>query len=238
MRKAFKIFTIIYLIIATVTGCSSHQQTRVINDVTVVDFPSLNSSATAEIGNTLLEKSILYTYDGLELYSVISDGGSSREYIMTPHKLPYIKTEKNGDRFFSASPDNYYVNDKTFGRKVPLMGEFLILKADGSLDLTGYYDLSTADPVATPNPQFKVGKLVDQTQPSFKQELIYNGKSGNTLKFMYREFSKDLARPSFSQEVNYDLSESNLIGFKGARIEVINATNTKINYKVINSFPN
>jgi len=157
---------------------------------------------------------------------------------MTPHKLPYIKKDKNGDKYFEASSNNYYVDDKTFGQRVPLYKEFLILKTDGSLDLTGYFDLTSADPVATPNPNFRVGKLVDISQPSFKQELIYNGKSGSTLKFMYREFSKDLARPSFSQEVNYDLAESNIVGFKGARIEILNATNTKIEYKVLKSFPN
>lgn len=210
----------------------------IISDVTVINYPAINTVAVVEIGDTLLEKSIAYTYDGLELISVISDGGSTREYVMTPHKLPHIKTDNKGDKYYEAASTNYYVDDRLFGQRVPLYGEHLILKKDGSLDMTGYFDFTSASPVATVNPQFKVGELVDQTQPSFKQELIYNGKSGSTLKFMYREFSKDFVRPSFSQDINYDLAESNIIGFKGARIEVIEASNTIIKYKINSSFPN
>mgnify|MGYP001043013533 CR=1 FL=1 len=53
---------------------------------------------------------------------------------------------------------------------------------------------------------------------------------------MYREYINDMARPAFNQELQYDLNESNIIGFKGLRIEVILATNTKIEYKVLSSF--
>ena len=78
-------------------------------------------------------------------------------------------------------------------------------------------------------------KAVDK--PNFEQELIYNGKSGNTVNFVYREFSKSFIRSGFTQNVQYDLSESKIIGFKGARVEVIEATNTKLKYRVIKSFP-
>lgn len=70
----------------------------------------------------------------------------------------------------------------------------------------------------------------------FKKEMVYNGKSGTGLKFVYREYVNDLARPAFFQELQYDLADSNIIGFKGLRIEVIKATNTSIEYKVIKSF--
>lgn len=70
----------------------------------------------------------------------------------------------------------------------------------------------------------------------FKKEFIYNGKSGNTLKFIYREYINDMARPAFTQDLQYDLNDGNMIGFKGLRIEVVKATNTNIDYKVISYF--
>lgn len=70
----------------------------------------------------------------------------------------------------------------------------------------------------------------------FQQELLYNGKIGNRVALGYREFSGDLARPAFSNEVSYDLSESTTLGYKGARIEVIKATNTEITYKLVSGF--
>lgn len=75
-------------------------------------------------------------------------------------------------------------------------------------------------------------------QECFKQEFIFNGKVGNNLKFIYREFISDFARPAFTQELQYDLNESNVIGFKGLRIEIIKASNTNIKYKVLSTFQN
>lgn len=76
----------------------------------------------------------------------------------------------------------------------------------------------------------------DPSKPYFEKSLLYNGKTGNTLKFSYREFSNDYARPAFTQELTYDLNESNVIGFQGMRIEVIKASNTDIEYKILNGF--
>ena len=71
---------------------------------------------------------------------------------------------------------------------------------------------------------------------SFEQQLIYNGRVDNNLRFVYREFSNDMARSAFTQEVQYDLEESNIIGFKSVRLEVIEATNSKIKYRVLMPF--
>ena len=42
-----------------------------------------------------------------------------------------------------------------------------------------------------------------------------------------------MARPAFTQELKYDLGEGKVIGFKGARFEVLSATNVGIRYKVL-----
>jgi hypothetical protein len=65
---------------------------------------------------------------------------------------------------------------------------------------------------------------------SFKQELIYNGKSQNTIKLSYREFKDNFARPAFSKELTYDLSEGMIIEFRGMKIEVLEATNSGIKF--------
>ena len=68
---------------------------------------------------------------------------------------------------------------------------------------------------------------------SMKKEILYNGKSKDTIKITYREYVNDMARPAFYQDLNYDLVESKVIGFKGTQIEIIDATNSEIKYKVI-----
>ncbi|MDN4592141.1 hypothetical protein DBA29_27040 [Xenophilus aerolatus] len=67
--------------------------------------------------------------------------------------------------------------------------------------------------------------------------MIYGGRVGDQIKLTYREFAGELARTAFSQDVQYDLTTDKTIGFKGVRIEVISATNTKLEYRVLKSFP-
>jgi hypothetical protein len=71
---------------------------------------------------------------------------------------------------------------------------------------------------------------------SFQQTLLYNGKIGDKVAVSYREFADGTARSAFTNEVSYDLGESKVIGYKGARLEVISATNTNITFKVISGF--
>ena len=79
-------------------------------------------------------------------------------------------------------------------------------------------------------------KKSDQSAAGFRRTLIYNGKVGNKLTLGYREFSGGLARAAFNNTVEYDLKESKVIGYAGARIEVIDATNTSIKYRVLQNF--
>lgn len=71
---------------------------------------------------------------------------------------------------------------------------------------------------------------------SFQQTLLYSGRVGNRVNISYREFSGNMARPAYSNDVEYDLDESNVIGYRGAQIEIIDASNTSITYRVLRNF--
>ena len=83
--------------------------------------------------------------------------------------------------------------------------------------------------------QVEVSKTVSEVWSidSFKKELVYGGLSQKTISISYREFSDGTARPAFTQDLKYDLSEGDEIGFRGARFQVIKASNTVLKYKVI-----
>lgn len=76
------------------------------------------------------------------------------------------------------------------------------------------------------------------TAKSFKYDSLYQGKIGNKIKISFREFKDNRARPAFTQNVDYELnkSEPTIIGFKGLRIEVVEATNMSIKYNVIHDY--
>jgi hypothetical protein len=71
---------------------------------------------------------------------------------------------------------------------------------------------------------------------SFQQTLIYSGQVGDKINIGYREFSGNSARPAFNNNVEYDLADSNVIGYKGAQLEIIEATNQLIKYRVVRNF--
>ena len=68
---------------------------------------------------------------------------------------------------------------------------------------------------------------------AFTAELIYLGISGDTLRIEYKEFINNMARPAFSQDLTFDLARSREIRFKDITMEIIEATNTMLTFKVI-----
>lgn len=82
----------------------------------------------------------------------------------------------------------------------------------------------------------EIGQIEEEDPLVFQRELVYNGRVGNELKFIYREFDSLRARTAFTQEVQYDLEESNIIGFKDARMRVIEANNRVVTYEVLSNF--
>lgn len=72
---------------------------------------------------------------------------------------------------------------------------------------------------------------------SLERTIEYNGKSGTTLKFTYREFSKNMARAAYTTDFSADLPDGNgMVTYKGAKIKVNTANNSDINYTVISGF--
>lgn len=74
------------------------------------------------------------------------------------------------------------------------------------------------------------------TRDSIQQAIIYNGKSGNTLNFTYRERSNNKVLPEFTNTISYDLDKSNIIGYKNFRAEIIETSNTEIKFKILQGF--
>ena len=93
--------------------------------------------------------------------------------------------------------------------------------------------------ICDPMPSLKEGLNMQKTEVDFypkaalMKELVYTGGNKKAVNLLYREFINDLARSAFSQELKYDISEDNIIGFKGARFEVLGANNPEIKFKVL-----
>ena len=183
----------------------------------VVNTPEVNQTATAEIGDSLLS----YYYRSTSDAHIIVETTSER-YQPTGSTLKPINQQAE---FI------LYENVSTGLRLCRRLSDNVWGGADGLANCQAFtFGLSTG--VVSTKPV----KYVVTNSPNFKQELIYNGRVGDYVKIIYREFSNDFARPSFTQDLQYDLSTSNIVGFKGARLHIEDANNTQITYRVTESF--
>lgn len=82
----------------------------------------------------------------------------------------------------------------------------------------------------------EAGETFVYKENTFQQSIEYAGRSRDILKFTYSEFTGGFARQAFTRDFQVDLSEGKVAAYKGAIIEIIEATNIQIKYKVIRNF--
>lgn len=184
--------------------------------------PPLNSIQEIEIGISLVSKESGFKYKALRILKDTK--------IQSGYKL---KDVKEGEVFinyrYTSKYDLYSKDDDyIYGIAIPKSGGKPMKFYNSNAGLT-FYKSNT--PI-----EYKAELTPIPKKEYLKQEFIYNGKVGNAIKFTYREFVDDLARPAFTQDLQYDLTESKVIGFRGLRIEILSATNIKIEYKVLTHF--
>lgn len=238
------------LSVTSMSGCVNSPITPlVMTERKVFDLPTPNTEITINLGDTLVSKGVRTTGKALEVFRATKFGKK-------PGEASY------GTCAVSVNPSSQFLKGRwqTDQETAECFGPFnmQITLSDGNTnwncpgqyvtgdvcrdDLSGGFFLAFHDTqVSTLRLEQDFANLavvekVVSSQTNFVQQLIYNGRSGDTLKFIYRELSDDMLRAAFSQEVQYDLSQSTEIGFKGVRIEVIEASNTSITYKVLSNF--
>ena len=217
-----KKYTLLLLLII-LTSCGVKKNVVIANSETTYT-PEVNQINNTEIGITLVSKETAKKYEAIVI---------SKEVKIKPNML--VKTLNVGETFikkFETEKHELYenLNDPTYGIAISKMAETPKVYSTGP---TGN-GLKLKPSKYTI--EYNTNQLPIKNDDYYKQEFIYNGKVGNGIKFIYREFVNDYARPAFTQDLQYDLSEDKIIGFRGLRLEVINASNTKIEYKVIKHF--
>ncbi len=102
-------------------------------------------------------------------------------------------------------------------------------------DLDGDFDRAGRDPETNKRVDvpYESGEIqFDASDEGFRSELVYQGAQRGLLQFAYREFVDDMARPAFTQVISYDLEESTTIAFQTLELEILEAGNMGIRYRV------
>lgn len=215
------------LLVVVLSGCAiATQKITPEMYMKVYNYPELQEETTSSIGDTLVDHSYRYVGEGV---SIQDDIVFKKIGVFTFYAGNYFRySNYQGNKCYG--PLTGHLIDIIGFRQNIGGGQFCVKNKNTAVLIYGEWEL----PVQV---KFKVQDLQSQMKDkNFKQQFIYNGKVDNAIKFIYREFSGNVARGSFQQDLQYDLNESDIIGFKELRLKVIKATNQSITYKVLNNF--
>lgn len=230
------------LVIMFIQGCAARRvsehlirtYTPIYYSPSISEYPAIGEIKTVEVGESLVWKDKQTTIPAVDIEQAIEHPADNigTKFTITLLSGRYVEKGKDAlGKFYEGKKGNLLADGQPVttaeaGIYVtnldPKKTEIYVLPAD--LKPLSY----SRDGIP-----FTKSSHQKRDELSFKKELVYTGISQNVVSILYREFKEDIARPAFSQDLKYDLSESKIIGYRGARFEIIKATNQGLTYKTL-----
>ncbi len=219
-----------------VSGCASVPNNYA-PITTQISEPALNEIHVATLGEQMLKQGTATLTQGVFLVQENNIKG----FVLSPGFYPKTGEDK-GQVFTSFDTRNNgfetgYVTLEggLFGQMIlPRAIRFSREKQETCVMAPNLYGM--VQPVCDTEFPYQFTEKPFRSMNDFQQTLIYSGRVGDKIKISYREFSNNMARDAFTNDAEYDLSQSNIIAYKGARLQVIEADNENIRYRVLSNF--
>jgi hypothetical protein len=230
---AHLLFALFSFLLLFSSGCATSLRT-VDPVITPIDFPKIGEEVERELGETLVDYGNLMTLPAIQTESsYTAHWGLGGKIVIPPAIYPASTTSSGGTSYLSQKR---LVAEGLLGSAVSEVSIFIPSTSTNRPSIVFSVGQQVRAAFLPKDFKYKMTTSEDFLPGTFRQELIYNGRSGDTVKFLYREIQKNALRYPFNQEVSYDLREGKTVGFKGARLDIISATNTRIKYRVLKSF--
>lgn len=224
--------------VTLLSGCviaQSPPSKTVFGNQDVINTPAINVQSTAEIGQNIISKVNLRTIPAIMLSNNVSEAVNPPGTTTVYGGVIPLYTSNALGKFYQNSDYSSSATYTMLGSTIPSGERAGIFVPDDKAKAAVIYHFANGYNYGNVPVSIKDTVIEQWASNSFKKELVYSGVSQNTITILYREFIDNMARPAFSQELKYDLSQGKEIGYKGARLEVMKATNTELVYKVIKS---
>lgn len=228
-------FIISALLAVSLSACAStplNYQPR----TTQISFPALNTETRVTLGEDMLHQGTMTEVQGISF----ATDNNNHNFLLSSGFYPQI-----------GEDEEYTYHSFQVGRGMTGLGG-ITLTGGALFGQTSYPQSIRASrtqrescvivgglgggPVCDTEHAFIRETRPFMSESSFQQMLIYSGRVGDRIKIGYRESSGNMARPAFANEAEYDLSASDEIAYRGARIRVIDANNEGITYIVLSNF--
>lgn len=216
------------LVFLGILGCASSPATSYIPVKQQLSFPLVDEITEVGLGEEMMVQGYQTSWDGVELLQQVSVGLTG-VYTFAPGEYKEIGRSSQGT-FYQPTRGT-----RSGSVSVSPLGDpyqYIMIKNDGQFCGVSIFDLYSC----TRKANFVEKDVGDIGLENFQRTLIYSGRVGDTVRITYRESSNGVARPAFANDVEYDLSESRIIGYQGAELEIIDATNRSIRYVLLKNF--
>lgn len=226
-------FAVVALAIAALVGaCTSTQS--LLPGLVSVDRPMRGETVVAELGDIVLERAQSRRYDAILLENEVTwfDLYGFRQFVMRPGRLVAREADEDFTYYFS---DQLTSREALSGAVASAPGGICIRKSAANY-VRAFSARGVCGVTPDQRPSFTPLSVPEAHAHNYRRELIYGGRSGSVLSFLYRELSGDQPYPTLSLDFHVDLADGPVFGLRGARIEVVDATNAKLTYRVVSSF--
>lgn len=183
--------------------------------------PGVGGTATTTVGTTMVSHTRVRVNVAMQLKAaVLADGYHDKDYRLhvpvPPGEFRIGGRDRAGNEYFNLGPlVGRWIYRGAFSSEEKLVGDLKVTPA-GAASLMWAYPYET-EFQEIPLPTAQVVRSTTfpvETEPSFRRELVYTGRSGSTLNLLYREFKDDMARPAFTQALQYDILADPVIGYQ------------------------
>ncbi len=247
------------------TACSSVQNNYVPR-TEQISFPPLNEVRSATLGEEMLKQGTATTSRGVYLPQenpikgyVLTPGfypqiGVDEEYVFTGFETGNANRElgkvRMGGGLLGGGSNLLGAGMSAMGGASQGMGggssqaisagsmpsgiRFSTTEQETCLIVPNTYGMSI--PVCDSEYPYEFTERPMVSENNFQQTLIYSGRVGDRIRISYREFAGSVARSAFTNDAEYDLSASDVVAYRGARIRIIQADNESIEYEVLSNF--
>ncbi|WP_417664020.1 hypothetical protein [Pseudidiomarina donghaiensis] len=218
--------TKLFLVVATsltLLACTSTPKVQV--QYEDISIPELGTESVATMGEKMLMQAKGYYTNSITVEAF------DLHFADLHQTTTFYRAADGGDAFYSDE-GKFLVLNNGFGAPINQTRRITYEQGADEFCYGPMTCLSNSDVTFTYNDKKDI-KIKPNT---FQQVIEYNGRAGDVLKFTYREFTDNMARSSYTTDFNIDLSEGNQLGYKGAVIEIVDANNSLIKYKVLKNF--